>query len=88
MKPNALNFFGIREVKYQPPHFEYLDIEQSYNLEDAGRKWIMEKMKGRFTIGKTMILDSKNQYKNQLRIGFENEKELSYFMLACPHLKY
>ena len=39
-------------------------------------------------LGKTMILDSKNQYKNQLRIGFENEKELSYFMLACPHLKY
>ena len=42
----------------------------------------------RYHIGKTMVLDSKNQYKNQMRIGFENERELSYFMLACPHLKY
>ena len=38
MKPNALNFFGLREVKYQAPHFEYIEIEQQYNLEDSMRK--------------------------------------------------
>ena len=88
MKPNPLNFFGLREVKYQAPHFEYIEIEQQYNLEDSKRKWIEGNLKGRYHIGKTMVLDSKNQYKNQMRIGFENERELSYFMLACPHLKY
>ena len=55
MKPNPLNFFGIREVKYQAPHFEYVDIEQSYNLEDVMRKWIEHNLKGRYHIGKTMI---------------------------------
>jgi hypothetical protein len=43
---------------------------------------------GRFNIGKEMVLDTQNQYQNHLTVGFEDPKELSYFMLACPHLKY
>jgi hypothetical protein len=88
LKPNAINFFDIRETKFACPHFEVMNLKQQYNLEDALRKWIMANLKGRFNIGKTMVLDSSNQYQNHLTVGFEDPKELSYFMLACPHLKY
>ena len=30
----------------------------------------------------------KTKKTTDITIGFEDSKELSYFMLACPHLKY
>jgi hypothetical protein len=38
---------------------------------------------------KTLNINSTNsQIENAIRIGFEEGKELAYFMLACPLLKY
>ena len=88
MKPNALNFFDMREVSYASPHFEYTHFKQQYNFQDAIQKWITKNLKGRFHIGTTLVLDGHNQYQNNVTVGFEDPKELSYFMLACPHLKY
>jgi hypothetical protein len=45
-------------------------------------------MKHRFYIGRTLDIDSEDKVVPFLRIGFEEPKELSYFTLACPHLKY
>jgi hypothetical protein len=88
MKTNALNFFNVREVRHNAPHFETVNLETTYNFEESIKGWIERNLKGRYYIGKTMILDSGNQYQNRVQIGFESPKELSYFMLACPHLKY
>ena len=88
MKPNALNFFGVREVDFKAPHFEYTHFQQQYNFETALHKWISSNLKGRYYIGKTLVLDRENHYQNNIPVGFEYPQELSYFMLACPHLKY
>jgi len=87
-QPNALNFFDIRQTKVAPPHFEYITLKQNYNLDDAIAKWIVKNLKGRFFIGKRVALDKENAVTTLVNLGFEDPKELSYFMLACPLLKY
>lgn len=88
--PNALDFFDVRETKSAPKHFEFCNLTPKYNMEDSIRKWIKTNLKGRFYIGKTIVLSDKLDvtYNRCIRIGFEQHRELSYFMLACPHLKY
>ena len=88
-KPNPLNFFGVRQLEVPPPHFESINLPlTTYNLQDTIVKWIIKNLKSRFYVGTKTILDSDNQYSQTLQIAFEDPKELSYFTLACPHLKY
>jgi len=88
-EPNPLNFFGIRKLPVPPPHFECITISfNAYNLERSISKWIKDNLKGRFYVGNATKLDQNNQYQKVIEIGFENPKELSFFTLACPYLKY
>ena len=87
--PNPLNFYDARRVQVLPPHFESIDIDMRiYNMEQTFVKWITDNLKGRFYIGNVVALAADNQYYNGFKVGFENPKELSYFTLACPYLKY
>jgi hypothetical protein len=87
-KPNPLNVFEVRRVKSAPPHFEYVNLPMKYNLEESLVKWIKQNLKNRFYTGKNVSLDSDNKLVQVLTVGFEETKDMSYFMLACPHLKY
>jgi hypothetical protein len=88
-EPNPLNFFEAREVAVLPPHFETINLDMSiYNLEDTIIKWIKNNLKGRFYARRITGLTSNNKFNPVIKIGFEEPKELSYFTLACPHLKY
>ncbi len=87
-KPNPLNVFNIRKVKAPVPYFEYVNIPMSYNIENSFDKWINNNLKNRYYIGKKVTLDQDNKIQQVITIGFEETKEMSYFMLACPHLKY
>jgi hypothetical protein len=82
--PNPHNIFKIRNPKVLPPHYEYCDFEVLYNLEIAIQDWITENLKGRFIITRAM----NTEQKLHMRVGFEDGKEMSYFMLACPLLRY
>ncbi len=86
-KPNPLNFFGVRTSNSPPQHFQYIFLVQKYNLEKTITKWIDDHLKGRFYVGKTITLKEDNIIE-ALQVGFEQPKELSYFTLACPYLKY
>jgi hypothetical protein len=87
-KPNPLNVFKVRRVKSAPPHFEYVDIPMTYNIEASIIKWVSNNLKNRYYVGKNVILDKENKLMQVLTVGFESTKDMSYFMLACPHLKY
>ena len=87
-KTNPLNLFNIRKLKVPPAHFEYISIPMTYNLEDALVKWIEDHLSGRFYVGRTLGLDKDSTVSTLIKVGFEDAKELSYFTLACPHLKY
>ena len=86
-EPNLYNVFGVRRVDFCPSHFDTTTLPQRYNIQDSIKKWIETKCKGRFYIGKAVSL-SESKITPVVKIGFEDPKELSYFMLACPHLKY
>jgi hypothetical protein len=87
-KINPLNVVDIRRVEYCPPYFETVEISPNYNLLRALNDWIFENMSGRYYIANTAAYVENNPIKQKIKIGFENPSELSYFMLACPHLKY
>lgn len=86
-KINPLNVLGCREVQDPPPYFHYTHIDVKYNLVESVRGWIFENLKYRFYIGDTLDLKD-NEYTVRIKIGFEEPKEASFFLLACPLLKY
>ena len=88
--PNYLNFFEIRRAEYPLPYFEFIQIPTKYNLEVTIAKWIQDNLKGRFYLGTALAVQCKEtkSIAKVLKIGFEDAKELSYFTLACPYLKY
>lgn len=87
-KLNPLNLFEVRQVKSAPPHFEYVNLPMTYNIEDSIVKWVKNNLKNRFYVGRNVTLDDNNKLIHVLTVGFEETKDMSYFMLACPHLKY
>lgn len=86
--PSALNFFEIRRAKSLSPYFDAISIPNTYNIEESLNKWIMQNLKGRYFIGKTIDISSEGKVDTMIKVAFEDSKELSYFMLACPLLKY
>ena len=82
--PNPLEIFNARAMLVAPPHFQYTEVELKYNLENALQNWIEDNLKGRFYIGRTVNRTGQGS----IKIGFEEGKELSYFNIACPHLRY
>lgn len=88
-EPNALNFFNARKSKAIVPYFEYIAIPYTYNIEESLNKWIQKNLKGRYFVGVTVdVTTNTNKVETLLKVGFEDSKEMSYFMLACPLLKY
>jgi hypothetical protein len=87
-EPNPLNVFELRRIALPPVHFEYVNVPMKYNLEDSLAKWIVSNLKHRFYIGKNVSLDDNNKLIQVVTVGFEETRDMSYFMLACPHLKY
>jgi hypothetical protein len=87
IKVNPLNVLECREVNDPPPYFHYYYLDLRFNLIDAIREWVYENLKHRFYIGESLELED-NQFKIKIKIGFEEPRELSFFLLACSHLKY
>ena len=87
-KPNPLNYFNIRRVGFACPHFKYTTVDKyTPNLLKNIDSWIKKNLNNRYYIGQGMALDNTNTIIYTIRIGFESEKELSFFTIACPHLQ-
>ena len=77
IKPNALELFGIRRVPFLPEHFERTDLLKDtsvYSSESEVEDWILNNTHGRYYI-KALVFD-------KVIVGFEEPKEMSYFLLA------
>lgn len=86
-EPNPLNFFGARQIEMLPPNFNVITMPVTYNTQDSIVRWIYDHCKGRFYVGKGLELKN-GSVDTVVKIGFEDPKESSYFVLACPYLKY
>lgn len=85
-KVNPLNVLGLRRVDFPAHHFVYTEISK-YNPQFLNKldTWINQNLNGRYYVGQYIgIID--NTIVFTTRIGFEQEKELSFFKLACSDL--
>lgn len=87
LKINPLNVLGCREVDSPPLHFHYLLFDPKLNLIKHLRSWIYENLKNRYYIGESLELID-NSFVLKIKIGFEEPKEASFFLIACPLLKH
>ena len=84
-KPNPLNYFDLRRVEFAAPHFKYTYIDRFHPTLARGLdSWIKNNLNGRYYLGQDLTLDHNNSIVYVTRIGFEQEKELSFFKIACP----
>lgn len=87
-KPNPLNYFNLRRVEFAAPHFKYTSIEKySPSIVKNIDCWIRKNLNNRYYIGQGIALDQTNTIIYNTKIGFESEKELSFFTIACPYLQ-
>ena len=82
-KPNPLNFLDLRRVRFPARHFHYTILDKFnppkiLNLET----WLMQNLNSRFYIGQFIELDKNNSIVYKTKLGFEDEKELSLFLLS------
>ncbi len=75
-----------RKLKTLPPHFSKTKIDD-FMLFEGIEEWIQTKLKGRYCIARAPGINNKGQLSSSLYLGFEEQKELTYFMLACPNLR-
>jgi hypothetical protein len=85
-KVNELNALNLRKVGFPAHHFHYTLLSKYtptyHKTIDA---WIYNNLNSRYYIGQGVdLVDNTIVYVT--KIGFEQEKELSFFKLACPHL--
>lgn len=84
---NPLEVLNKRSLTNIPPHFSKVKINDHElgfgNLES----WVRTKLKGRYAIAKVPSIDKDGHLKTATFVAFEDQKELTYFMLACPHLR-
>ena len=83
---NPIDILNQRKLNFIPPHFSKIKITENEIFEGL-EDWVKLKLKGRYCLIKKPSIDQNSSLKSTYFIGFENQKELTYFMLACPHLR-
>jgi hypothetical protein len=84
LKVNPLNVFKIRKVSFPAYHFFYTNELVTSDLKKIDQ-WMYTHLKGRYFIGPGLSIHN-NIIEYIVKIGFEVEKELSFFKLACPYI--
>jgi hypothetical protein len=86
-KVNPLNALELRKCDFPAHHFYYTIIPKftTVNYKNIN-DWVYQNLNGRYYIGQSLdLIDNNISY--VLKIGFEQEKEVSFFKIACPYLK-
>jgi len=83
---NPIDVLKQRKLTSLPPHFSKIKISD-YEIFEGIEDWIHTKLKGRYCIVKHPGVDTNGAFKSTTYVGFEEQKELTYFMLACPILR-
>lgn len=85
-KVNPLNALRLRQTSFPAHHFYYTSlVKYSPVRMTLIENWIDQNLNGRYYIGQSLDLID-NTFVYTTKIGFEQDKELSFFKLACPHL--
>lgn len=79
---NNLDILNKRKVSFIPYHFKKISLTTTVFLNnDDVEKWIKENLQGRY------FFQSEDWKTNKILVAFEDAKESTYFLLACPFLR-
>jgi hypothetical protein len=84
---NPIDVLKQRKLKILPPHFSQFKLADVDFLIGEFEDWIGTKLKGRYCIVRSPNIDQDGRCKSSTFVAFEDQKELTYFMLACPYLR-
>lgn len=80
---SPLSILKKRRIKWAPVNFHMFNLGRNEYLWDTKiSDWIDYKLKGRYC-----LLNLESSTGTDTFVGFEDEKELTYFMLACPYTR-
>jgi hypothetical protein len=82
---NPLNVLGVRRLSYMPKHFARMTINDELN-SDRIDSWVYQNLDSRYTIIKSLKIDSNNKMIEIQELGVEDAKELTILSLSCPYL--
>jgi hypothetical protein len=83
---NPLDVLNKRKLSFVPKHFAQIEIK-SYERLDEVDSWIKNNLKGRYALSKIPKISKEGPLKTAIIAAFEDQKEITYFMLACPYLR-
>ena len=84
-KINPLNVLGFRMLKRIPEHFHSVYVDVSCDTPTLVR-WIYSNLNSRFGVISELNISEANFMTESTKIGFEDSKEMTMFMLTCPYL--
>jgi len=85
-KVNPLNALDLRRVSFPAHHFHYTILTKyTPAYQKQIDTWIYNNLNSRYYTGQAIDLVD-NTIVFVTKVGFEQEKELSFFKLACPYL--
>lgn len=87
MEINALDILNRRKIDFIPRHFSKMKINDNEANVVETEFWIKNKLRGRYFFLKAPLVLTDGKLRSNTVVGFEDHKELTYFMLACPHLR-
>jgi len=83
---NPLDHLDKRKLDWIPVHFFKSRLNYLSDVEKIN-DWIKYRLKGRYCLVTLPHIDKDEKTKSATFVAFEEEKELTYFMLACPYLR-
>ena len=83
---NPMDVLQQRRLRTIAPHFAAVTINDVALFEGV-EDWIRDRLKGRYYVCKKPALDRNGNLRSISSVGFEDQQELTYFMLACPHIR-
>jgi hypothetical protein len=83
---NPLDVLKSRQLKTLPPHFSKIKIADGKEDDLRISNWIRSKLAGRYCIV-TYPSVNDDKFQTATFVAFEEQKELTFFMLACPYLR-
>lgn len=84
-KINPLNVLGFRLLSKIPKHFHTINVGINCDISSLTR-WIYNNLNSRFAVIQEPIVTEQNHIAESIKIGFEDARETTLFMLTCPYL--
>lgn len=83
---NPLDHLNKRKLNWIPVQFSKTKLSHFSDVEKIN-EWIKYRLNGRYSIASYPHIDKDEKNKVSTFVAFEEEKELTYFMLACPYIR-